>query len=141
MVKVIYSDLNPLSVYKNAYKAEMQQEYDDIVDDSNFRRDSEKIRDMLVSGTVGSIEKGLYDYQEDEKITKDNVVSDIEIAIRSGQLDKADVQKLKEALDSKIVADKQEADDKQLLEAERQAQKNRTKALDKQLGVNQDSHE
>lgn len=60
--------------------------YDDVVDRSQFRPDSENIRNRTLSSLAGSY-KGVYDDNPDE-------VSDEEVMIRSGKLDKTEIQKL-----------------------------------------------
>lgn len=60
--------------------------YDDIVDRSNFRPDSESVR-QFVSNGVGSSGTGVYD-------DPDNPPSDLEVRLRSGKLDKAEVSQL-----------------------------------------------
>lgn len=112
--------------------------YDDIVDETNFKRSSEIKRDMVASGNIGAGERGIFDYQEGEQITKDNIISDVEIALRSGKLDKADVQKLRELADVEAVSTIRQKKESELLEQADKAQKNRTAKLDQQLGINQD---
>lgn len=115
------------------------KEWDKIVDDSNFRTTSEIKRDMIASGNVGVGEKGLYDYDSEQKITKENVVSDIELALRNGKLDKADVQKLRELSDKSAQEEINQTKESKLLSDAEKASKNRTAAIDKMLEVNQDS--
>lgn len=110
-------------------------EYDDIVDDTNFRRSSERIRDKILTGNVGAGERGLYDFQENEKVTKENSPTDIEIDLRSGKLDKADIQKLEKVFNDKAVQDVETERTKKALEAERKASKDRQDKLDERLGI------
>lgn len=112
-------------------------EYDDIVDTSNFKLSSEKIRDKIATGNVGAGEQGLYDFKVDEKVTPENCPTDVEIALRNGKLDKADIQKLQEVYSDKAKDDVETERTKSALEAERKASKNRDKAVDDILGVNQ----
>lgn len=112
-------------------------EYDDIVDTSNFKLSSEKIRDKIATGNVGAGEQGLYDFKEDEKVTHKNCPTDVEIALRNGKLDKADIQKLQDVYSDKAKDDVETERTKSALEAERKASKNRDKAVDDILGVNQ----
>lgn len=130
---------NPLaSVLGKPWNFKPTIKYDDIVDDSNFRSSAETKRDMIASGKIGAGEQGVYDYQENEKITSENLVSDVEIALRSGKLDKADVQKLQEMYAEKGADDVQSAREKQALEKENAKSKNRLKELDDKLGINQE---
>lgn len=112
--------------------------YDDIVDASDFKPTAEKIRDQSFSsnGSAADLDSLPYDYPADEVIKEK--VDDITLALRNNRLDKADVQKLNEAMTG--VLDKQFKDskaEKELKDAER-ASKNRTAALDAALGVNQE---
>lgn len=116
-------------------------EYDDIVDDSDFKPTAEKIRDQSFTsnGSASDLDSLPYDYPASEVIKEK--VDDITLALRNGRLDKADVQKLNEAMTD--VLDKQHNDSKvskELEDAER-ASKNRTAALDAALGVNQPDKE
>lgn len=138
----VYTISNLAFAFKNASK--FTQDFsnfkgDDIVDDSHFKRSSEIKRDMIASGNIGAGERGVYDFNEGEKVTKDNLLSDVEIALRSGKLDKADIQKLQELYKQKAETDVAEAREIKALEDEKQAQTNRLSELDKSLGVNQNS--
>lgn len=116
--------------------APVRIEYDDIVDTSNFRLSSEIIRDKVASGNVGAGEQGIFDFQADEKVTKENMPTDVELALRSGKLDKADVQKLQKLYDDKAQSDVETERTKSALEAERKASKKRSDKVDEMLGVN-----
>lgn len=63
--------------------------YDDVVDYSSFRPDSEQTRNMALAG-AGSTGQGVYD---GDKIPSDDVVR-----VRSGKLDKTEVAKLQKQL-------------------------------------------
>ena len=67
-----------------------EQEYDDIVDDSDFKPSAERIRDNDFRGTASGADSGLYDYEAGKPIKEK--VSDVELLLRNGKLDKADVQ-------------------------------------------------
>ena len=113
--------------------------YDDIVDDSDFKPSAEKLRDnqFKSNGSVSDPSSFKYDYPAGQKIT--DKVSDIVLLLRSGKLDKADVQRLNDEISqdlSKQFSDKRSKDELQKAE---KASKNRTAALDEALGVNQDS--
>lgn len=114
-------------------------EYDDIVDTSHFRLSRDMKRDLVVSGNVGSGEQGLYDYQGDDKITKDNLVTDTELLLRSGKLDKADVQKLRDLADKSVSSDLEVKNAKAALDKAEQASHNRLAKVDEMLGVNESS--
>lgn len=112
-------------------------EYDDIVDDSDFKPTAEKIRDQSFSsnGSASDLDSLPYDYPANEVIKEK--VDDITLALRNNRLDKADVQKLNEAMT--FTLDKQFKDSmtSSELQAAERASKNRTAALDAALGVNQ----
>lgn len=113
--------------------------YDDIVDDSDFKPSAERIRDneFRSNGVAVDASNLLYDYEEGKPIKEK--VSDIQLALRTGKLDKADVQKLNELLTKKMDKNVQDKKDSDLLKSEEQASKNRSKALDKLLDVNSDT--
>lgn len=110
-----------------------EQTYDDIVDDSDYKPTAERIRDNDFRGGSAAGDTGLYDYDANKPIKEK--VSDVELLLRNGKLDKADVQKLSESLDEVLSDQSKKSRENQVLKAEVQAQKNRTKALDEALGV------
>lgn len=114
-------------------------EYDDIVDDSDFRPTAEQIRDNAFrsNGSVIDPDSLQYDYDAG-KVIKEKV-SDVVLALRNGKLDKADVQVLNEALTNKLEKSVQDKKDSDVLASEKRAARNRTAALDKALGIDQDS--
>lgn len=115
--------------------------YDDIVDDSDFKPSAERIRDNEFRSNGDAVDASnlLYDYEAGKPIKEK--VSDIQLALRTGKLDKADVQKLNELLTEKMDKNVQDKKDSDLLKSEEIASKNRSKALDKLLDVNQDSND
>lgn len=108
-----------------------------IVDDSHFRTTSEIKRDMIASGNIGSGEKCLFDYESESRITPDNIISDVELALRNGRLDKADVQVLREHFDNLSLESQKESSEKVALDKAEKASKNRTAKIDEILDVNQ----
>lgn len=100
--------------------------YDDIVDEKNFKSTKQLIKDMTAHELNSSPTAGLYDYP---KGSKGHEPTDVELLLRSGKLDKADVQKLKELEKSSLVAESEE----QALQAELKASKSRTARIDKIL--------
>lgn len=111
--------------------------YDDIVDRSNFRSTAEIKRDMRASGKIGAGEKPIYDYQAGETIKASDVISELELLLRAGKLDKADIQKLREVFEADAKESAESADTAAKLKAQEEAQTNREKAIDEALGVNQ----
>ena len=115
------------------------QVYDDIVDDSDFKPSAEKIRDNNFSSVGSATDPASlpYDYKAGQDINE--LVDDVTLALRNGKLDKADVQKLNELVTDKLTGDNKEHSVKVALEEAEKATKNREKALDNLLDVNQDS--
>ena len=105
-----------------------EHKYDDIVDDSDYKPTAERIRDNDFRGGAGATDQGLYDYDANKPIKEK--VSDVELLLRNGKLDKADVQKISESLDEVLGEQAKKSREEKILKAEIQAQKNRTKALD-----------
>lgn len=127
------------NVYKKHITVDVKNpKYPDIVDRTNFVRSSEKKRNMIASGNIGAGEKGLYDFQENEKVTKENSPTNIDIALREGKLDKADIQKLREIYEKAGIDTIELEKLKQEEAQEKTKRKNREKAMDDQLGINQE---
>ena len=100
--------------------------YDDIVDRSSFRPDSEQVRQFHLSGS-GSINQPVYD-------KPDSLPTDLEIAIRSGKLDKAEISQLEQAKAAEVEQSITKAKkDKAVKEAE-DISKARQEYLDKATG-------
>lgn len=116
-----------------------KQTYDDIVDDSDFKPTAEKIRDNNFSSAGSATDPSTlpYDYPANKEVS--NLVDDVTLALRNGKLDKADIQKLNDLVTDKLVSDNHTHAEKTALEEAEKAIKNREKALDNLLAVNQDS--
>lgn len=67
-----------------------------VVDDADFLPDSELVRALRVSGS-GASDNLLYDYDDGVVPENDTVTNEV-LALRSGRLDKAEVQTMKDAL-------------------------------------------
>lgn len=106
--------------------------YDDIVDKSDYKPDSENKRAARSVGTAG--EKGLYDFEPDEN-SDFKKVSSSELLLRTGKVDKADVQKLKEEALESAASDVDKKKDLQKLEEAEQ----RSRKVDEILGVKSES--
>lgn len=114
-------------------------DYDDIVDDTDFRPTAEQIRDNEFRSNGSAIDPDSLQYDYDAgKVIKEKV-SDVVLLLRNGKLDKADVQVLDEVLKNKLEKSVQDKRDADVLASEELAAKNRTAALDKVLGVDHDS--
>lgn len=122
-----------LSIYTRIVP-DMKIEYDDIVDRSHFVTTAEQKRGANV-GKVGAGEVGQYDYEAGEQINDSDRISDLELLARSGKLDKADVQTLKDIRQEEFESER----DKRLLEEQDKANRTRQGKLDKILGIDEDS--
>lgn len=71
-------------------------DYVDAVDTSSYRPDSEQIRALKVNPQSGG-STPLYDYPDGIVPKEDNVSSTI-VAMRSGRLDRADIDRIKQAI-------------------------------------------
>ena len=116
-----------------------KQYYDDIVDDSDFKPTAEKIRDNNFNSAGSATDPSTlpYDYPANKPVS--TLVDDVTLALRNGKLDKADIQRLNELVTDKLVSDNHSHAEKTALEAAEKATKNRNKALDNLLDVNQES--
>lgn len=68
--------------------------YDKIVDRSDFKRGQDKERAARLTADTGSTTNGVYDFP-DGKYDEKKAPTDVELALRNGKLDKADVDTLK----------------------------------------------
>lgn len=108
--------------------------FEKVVDDSDFVPTAKMKRDKIATGRIGG-DRGLYDSDE---LKDGERRTDIELALRSGVMDKADVQKLSSSETFKAersAAKKREAD---ALEQEKKRAESRQNKLDELLNVNQD---
>lgn len=106
--------------------------YDDVVDKTDFKKGSDTARNKRLGDTGGSVGDGLYDFV-DGKIDNSKVTA-IDLALRSGHLDRADVDTLSRFM--QMAAEKEAAqNDKEKLEKEREKLQNeRQEFLDKEFG-------
>uniref|UniRef100_A0AAU8AWP1 Uncharacterized protein n=1 Tax=Dulem virus 233 TaxID=3145710 RepID=A0AAU8AWP1_9VIRU len=99
-----------------------------VTDTSSFRPDSEQVR-ALKFNPQGSGSTPVYDYP-DGSIPDDDPVSDEIVALRSGKLDKAEINSLKD----KIINDaKRSKDENEISQA--------SKSLKELLGVSENSNQ
>lgn len=106
--------------------------YDDIVDKTEFRPDSENVRSARASGGAMS-GGGLYDFPDGIVPDSDCVTKEI-IALRNGRLDKAEVQALKEQTDKALKDAVSEAKEKELLKQKEALVEARQAYLDSSIG-------
>lgn len=111
--------------------------YDDIVDKTEFRPDSENVRSARASGGAMS-GGGLYDFPDGVVPDSDGVTKEI-IALRNGKLDKAEVQALKDQTDKALKNAVSEAKEKKLLEQKEALIEARQSYLDDLSGFSADS--
>lgn len=106
--------------------------YDDIVDRTDFRPDSETLRGYKLSNGAGMTETGNFDYPEGD--TSNDTVTPELIALRNGRLDRAEVQKLAEATDKALKETADLAKKEKLLADEEALVKARQAYLDASIG-------
>lgn len=112
--------------------------YDDIVDDSEFKRSQfggELDAISQAQNSASNVVKGVFDY-EGKYPTEEDEVPLSTIELRSGHLDKADVDTIKQALEeqAQFAID---ADEKASVKQEQDSlTRARNQAIDKALGVN-----
>lgn len=101
--------------------------YDAIVDRSDFKKGQDKERAMrLLGDTGGTPTNGVYDFP-DGKISKENTPTPLQLSLRTGRLDKADIDAIarvqrKAAQDEvKDNLDKKRQKDRETVEAARQS--------------------
>lgn len=112
----------------------VQPDYDDIVDRTDFKRGQDKERNMRLAGdTSGSTTQCVYDFP-DGKVTDDNQPSDIQLALRSGRLDKADVDTIKRGVDIQAKDEFDENQKKKLDKQQKAIDSARQSYLDSQTG-------
>lgn len=111
--------------------------YDDIVDDSEFKRaqfGGELDAVSQAQNAASNAVKGIFDY-EGKYPTEDDEVPLSTIELRSGHLDKADVDTIKRALEEQAQA-AVDADEKFAVKQEQDSlTRARTEAIDKALGI------
>lgn len=112
--------------------------YDEIVDDSDFKKAmSENEVSSQIQSFGASGQEGVYDLDEYGKGREPSFAM---VELRSGKLDKADVSQIQKVLEveAKQSAD---ADEKEALRAQQQElSQRRQEAIDKQLGISDQSN-
>lgn len=119
-------------VHRQDEPQKFKQTYSDIVRDDDFKRVQEDIKNGDITQDMGSVQNS-YDYQ-DGNVPEDDPVTDLIVSLRSGKLDKADVQKIQSEL-KRIAEDETKkftAEQKAL--AERALAEQRQAYLDEQTG-------
>ena len=117
--------MNFINVVSTPYMPPVYCKVREIVDLQEFMPDSENVRAFRISGSSGgSGSVPLYDYP-DGKIPKNDTVTDLVLKMRSGKLDRADIDNIKRDLINKAKADTFKAHSDKVLSA-----------IDKVLGLN-----
>ena len=101
--------------------------YDKVVDKSHFRPDAEGVR--LQSSGNGSVTKPVFD-----KDLKQNPPSDLEVSLRSGKFDKAEVSQMIIQENAKAEMSSKEAAEKRALDKKQKIIDARQEYLDKATG-------
>lgn len=100
--------------------------YDKVVDDSQFRPDSENVRSFQLTGS-GSIGIPQYDEHPEE-------VTQTELEIRSGRLDKAEISQLKQIREKELNETHEEFKKEKAAERLEKENKARQDYIDKATG-------
>ena len=87
-----------------------------VVDDSEFQPDSELVRSAKFAPSGGDGSTPLYDYP-DGNVPENDKVSKLILQIRTGKLDRADVDRIKEVIIEEAKSDTVKAENKALLDA------------------------
>ncbi len=111
------------------------QTYSDIVRDDDFKRIQSEIEAGDLNQDMGST-KNSYDY-EDGSVPSDDPVTPLIVALRSGKLDKADVQKIQDQLKQVAEDETKKYTAEQKAFAERALAEQRQSYLDQQTGFQQ----
>lgn len=106
---------------------EKKSNYDDILDKSCFRPNSENVRQASLSGAGGKT--GVYD-------DSDNLPSDLMVKIRSGKLDRAEIAQEIEKAKNKALSDVDEFEKADALKKADEISKARQDYLDSRTGFN-----
>lgn len=112
---------------------------DDIVDKSNYRPSSETKRDMQATGKVGAGDKGVYDFASGVMVTDDNKFTTVELLLRQGRLQRADVEDLKRKFQAKADSDARDAKARAAVEEAQKANVDRQAKMDAMIEELSDS--
>lgn len=123
------------SIYYRPVRA-MQFVYDDIVDSSHYIPTAE-VKRGHVSDSSGAGDIGLYDYQANQEVNPKTRISETELFLRSGKLDKADVQTLRNIRVNQMLDEKS----REALEEADRSERTRQGKLDALLGIKEDGSE
>lgn len=117
--------------------------YDNIVDDKDFAalKSSNRLSRLNQEGAGQGKGKGVYDYQKGKIPDFNKTVSDDIIALRSGLLDKADVDTIKRALENQNSKDLDRMEKERIQNKLDEISRQRQEFIDKELGFSPTSNE
>lgn len=125
------------SRYKDKFVIPSVLEYDDVVDRTDFKIGQDAARNQRIGDSGGSLGDGLYDFGDGQK-PDINKISNAEIALRSGALDKSDVDQLAKMMRKAAQIEIDENTQKQIEKEKEDLQNARQSFIDKQTGFNQE---
>lgn len=99
-----------------------------VTDKSSFRPDAEQVRALKFNPQAGNMTNLQYDYEKGLPDPKNDPVPDVVIALRSGKLDKADVDNIQRSFERASDENKQAVESQQI-----------TNAVKKTLGIEANS--
>lgn len=125
--------------YKDSFISPVDINYDKVVDTTDFKRSQDTERNALLTGdTGGSVQSGVYDFEDGNKVDMAKFPSDTILALRSGRVDKADVDTILRAQKENAeneVSDSLSAKQKEDIQKINAA---RQKFMDNEIGFNPD---
>ena len=123
--------------YKDKFVFQSTIVYDDIVDRTDFKIGQDSARNQRIGDTGGSLGDGLYDFGGDKKPQIDSI-SNAELTLRSGALDKADVDTLSRVMKKAAQMEVDENVKQKLAKEKQDLNDARQSFIDKQTGFNQE---
>ena len=116
-----------------------QPVYDKIVDRTDFKRGQDRERAMRLTGdTGGSSTQGVYDFP-DGKESSDSAPTKVEMALRGGRLDKADIDTLARVQKEASKSERQENLDKKSKAQQKAIDDARQSFIDSKTGFDSSS--
>lgn len=124
------------SRYKDKFPCGRPPKYDNVVDKTDFKIGQDSARNQRIGDSGGSLGDGLYDFV-DGKVDMQKI-SQAEIALRSGALDKADVDTLAKAMEKAAQLELDQSAKEAAIKAKNDLDSARQSYIDKQTGFNQE---
>lgn len=115
--------------------------YDDIVDDKDFSKlkQQKRLERLSQEGAGASSGSPQYDFEKGKKRSHDKV-SDSMLALRSGKLDKADVQEIQKHIASELQEDLSKSEREQAEKDQKEVSRQRQEHLDSITGFKPESN-